>query len=152
MGSECVVQWTRSIILTDSHVRIHPSIHPSIHPFVQPLRIPALEAALEALGRTLSSSPGCGGKRAAMNDEVDAVLRSFAPSVGESAALCKVLDACALEAHRGEIDAAFVPPGGGGVEGSEEGVEGIVRRLEGMERGGSEWAGKVREDDVCGWG
>lgn len=67
-----------------------------------------------------------------MNDEVDAVLRSFAPHVGESDALCKVLDKCALEEHRGEIDQAFAPEGGD--------VGEIVRRLEGM---GTEWADKV---------
>lgn len=73
-----------------------------------------------------------------MNDEVDAVLRSFAPHVGESEALCKVLDKCALEEHRGEIDRAFAP---------EEGDVGeIVRRLEGM---GTEWADKVRGTDGC---
>lgn len=65
---------------------------------------------------------------------MDAILRSFAQHVGESEALCKVLDSCALERHRGEIDAAFAGLG------PEEGVGGIVRRLEGM---GTEWAGKV---------
>lgn len=93
-----------------------------------------MEAALEDLGRKLTSSPGCGGKRPAMNDEVDAILRSFAQHVGESEALCKVLDSCALERHRGEIDAAFAGLG------PEEGVGGIMRRLERM---GTEWAGKV---------
>jgi hypothetical protein len=117
-------------------------------PNQRPPRVPALEAALEDLGRQLSSSPGCGGKRAAMNDEVDRVLRSFAAHVGESEALCKVLDACALERHRGEIDAAFVVGDGEG-EGDGEGVEGIVRRLEGMEGRGSEWAGRVRW--LVGW-
>lgn len=109
-------------------------------------RIPALEAALEDLGRKLTSSASCGGKRPAMNDEVDATLCSFAQHVGESEALCKVLDSCALERHRGEIDGAFAGLG------PEEGVDGIVRRLEGM---GTEWAGKVgarvhgcREDAV----